>query len=304
MELFKMFSAEKKVLGVSEVTIKNYENSLKRFFSYNSCVDVVAAEISGGDILEFVSHLQEEDLSVAAINHYLRDLRAFFRWCSRMGYMEQLDIKMVKGQESIKETYSEDELKKLLRRPEKDAYCEWRSWAVINWILATGNRAKTVCNVKMQDINIPDGEIILRETKNKRVQAIPMSTELSFVLKQFIRDFRSGAGEEDYLFCNVAGERLTENALKLSIYDYNRSRGVNRTSIHAFRHTFAKMWIQNNGDVFRLQKMLGHATLDMTRNYVNLFSADLKSGFDEYSPLDRITRKSGLKHMVKKKREF
>ena len=82
--------------------------------------------------------------------------------------MEQLDIKMVKGQESIKETYSEDELKKLLRRPEKDAYCEWRSWAVINWILATGNRAKTVCNVKMQDINIPDGEIILRETKKQK----------------------------------------------------------------------------------------------------------------------------------------
>ena len=118
-----------------------------------------------------------------------------------------------------------------------------------------------------------------------------MSTELSFVLKQFIRDFRSDAGEEDYLFCNVAGERLTENALKLSIYDYNRSRGVNRTSIHAFRHTFAKMWIQNNGDVFRLQKMLGHATLDMTRNYVNLFNPDflviLSNGLYSSNPLFR-----------------
>ena len=67
-----------------------------------------------------------------------------------------------------------------------------------------------------------------------------MSTELSFVLKQFIRDFRSDAGEEDYLFCNVAGEASDRKCAELSIYDYNRSRGVNRTSIHAFRHTFAK----------------------------------------------------------------
>ena len=58
---------------------------------------------------------------------------------------------------------------------------------------------------------------------------------------------------------------------------------------------------RNNGDVFRLQKMLGHSSLDMTRIYVNMFSSDLKEGFDEFSPLDKMIKKSGLKHKVKKK---
>ena len=93
---------------------------------------------------------------------------------------------------------------------------------------------------------------------------------------------------------------MTENALKLSMRDYNLGRGVKKTSVHALRHTFAKLWICNNGDVFRLQKMLGHSTLDMTRKYVNLFSTDLKKDFDEYSPLDKLVRKRRKTHTVKR----
>lgn len=52
--------------------------------------------------------------------------------------------------------------------------------------------------------------------------------------------------------------------------------------------------------MFRLQKMLGHSTLDMTRNYVNLFAVDLKEGFNEYSPLDRMVRKRRKKHTIKR----
>ena len=95
--------------------------------------------------------------------------------------------------------------------------------------------------------------------------------------------------------------QVVSRALIKSIRVYNHSRGVSRTSIHAFRHTFAKYWIRNNGDPFRLQKMLGHSSLDMTRNYVNMFSADLKDGFDSFSPLDKMVKKTGTKHKIKKK---
>ena len=299
-ELFKMYKAEKKILGLSESSLSNYEDSLRRFMKFMESEDISIREIGHEDVLEYIQCMQEEDLSIASINHYLRDIRAFFNWCWKSGYNDKIDIQLVKGQQTVKEVYRMDELNALLKKPSGDSYCEWRSWAIVNWILATGNREKTVCNVKIGDINLQDGEILLQQTKNKKPQILPMSTELSFVLKQFIHDFRSDAEDQDYLFCNVAGEKLTENALKLSIRDYNLSRGVKKTSVHSLRHTFAKLWISNNGDVFRLQKMLGHSTLDMTRNYVNLFSSDLKKDFDEYSPLDKISRKRGIKHMIKR----
>lgn len=169
-------------------------------------------------ILSFVCVLQEGGIATASINHYLRDLRTFFNWCYSEKYIqEKIEFKLIKGQETIQETYTDDELQTLLKPPYNDNFRAWRSWAIINWILATGNREKTICNIRMCDLDFVQHEILLQETKNKKAQIIPMSCELSFVLARFIRDFRSDASPKDYLFCNVAGEKLTEHALNQSI---------------------------------------------------------------------------------------
>lgn len=300
-EVFEIFKREKLAYGTATTTIEGYYISIQRLTTSLQVDNPRVQDFDKTDILDFISMLQEDGLRTTSINHYLREIRTFFNWCHKEGYIkEKIEIKLIKEQEVIKETYTEEELQKLLMPPTTDNYCEWRSWSIINWILATGNRERTVCHIKMCDINFHEKEIILQQTKNKKIQIIPMSTELSFILKRFIRDFRSNARAEDYLFCNVAGERLTENALKLSIRDYNHSRNVDKTSVHAFRHTFAKYWVRNNGDAFRLQKMLGHSSLDMTRKYVNMFSADLKEGFDNFSPLDKMIHKTGLQHKIKR----
>lgn len=302
-EVFDVFKREKLAYGITQDTITNYHDSLMRFCQTMKLNDPRVNQIGKSEILDFIYKLKDEEgIRETSINHYLRDLRAFLNWSYAEGYLlEKVPIKLIKLQETVKETYTDEELKKLLVQPVTDDYCEWRSWAVVNWILATANREKTVCSIRMCDLNIPEKEIILPHLKNKKAQIIPMSSELAIVLKIFIREFRSDAKDNDYLFCNIAGERLSENALKLSVRKYNKSRDVERTSIHALRHTFAKYWIRNNGDVFRLQRLLGHSSLDMTRVYVNLFSEDLKEGFDNFSPLDRMSKKTGVKHKIRRK---
>lgn len=304
-EVFEIFQREKLAYGIATPTVQNYYISIQRLTTSLQVHNPKVQDFDKSDILEFINSLQSDGIRTASINHYLRDIRAFFNWCYKEGYINnKIDVKLIKEQETIKETYTDEELKKLLAPPTTNNYCAWRSWAIVNWILATGNREKTICNIRIGDLNLQEQEILLQQTKNKKPQIIPMSSELSFILKRFIKDFRSEAAPEDYLFCNVAGEKLTENALKLSIFDYNHSRDVNRTSVHALRHTFAKYWIRNNGDVFRLQKMLGHSSLEMTRRYVNMFSADLKEGFDNFSPLDNMMSKTGLKHKIRRKQQF
>lgn len=300
-EVFDLFKTEKIAYGIAEKTIRNYTDSIKRFQLALGLKNPRVNEITKEDIIDFIYQMNDAGVKPTTINHYLREIRAFLNWCYQENFLEEkVEVKLVKTQETVKETYTDEELKKLLAVPEGDDYCSWRSWAMINWMLATGNRETTICNVRMCDINISEQEIIIQKTKNRKAQILPMSTELATVLKTFIREFRSDAEDEEYLFCNVAGEKLTENAMKIAIRAYNLKRQVHRTSIHAFRHTFAKHWIRNNGDVFRLQKMLGHSSLDMTRVYVNMFSSDLKEGFDDFSPLDKMVKKSGTKHKVKR----
>ena len=47
------------------------------------------------------------------------------------------------------------------------------------------------------------------------------------------------------------GLQMTRDSMDNAIYHYNRRRGVQKTSVHLFRHTFAKNWIMNGGDLKR-----------------------------------------------------
>ena len=77
-------------------------------------------------------------------------------------------------------------------------------------------------------------------------------------------NYRKGK-PEDYLFCTSYGEKFTRDGMKTAIHRYNHSRGVAKTSMHLYRNTFAKKWILNKGDIFRLQKILGHSNLEMVK---------------------------------------
>lgn len=304
VDIMEEFITEKKADGRSYKTIESYNNSFAKFLQYYGD-DITIGQIDRSKIIQYKAHLQKvEELAIASINHYLRDLRTFINWCDERAYLqEKIKVEMVKGQEEIIEVYEEEELQKLLERPrEAESFVEWRSWAIVNWILATGSRVSTIVNIKIGDVHFGRSEIVIREQKNKKTSVIPLSNKLSSVLKTYIKKCGlTGMSDDKYLFCNQYEEQLTARALETSIRRYNKRRGVDKTSSHALRHTFAKNWVVNGGDVFRLQKLLGHSTLEMTRHYVNLFGADLKKNYEDFSPLDNLTRgRGGSKKVIMK----
>ena len=163
---------------------------------------------------------------------------------------------------------------------------------MVNYLLATGNRLNTVVNLKISDIDFDGGMIALTHTKNRKQQLVPLSATILRILQEYLK-FRQGEANE-YLFCNQFGKQFTPDGLKNAVRGYNESRGVNKTSIHLFRHTFAKKWIMSGGDIFRLQKLLGHSSLDIVKEYVNIFGADLKVQYDAYNPLENVYRANNL----------
>ena len=286
---FEEFICERKVLKLSEATIKAYTdkfNDFTRFFSAeNLCSDVTPATI-----FKFVEFLQTRnpDIKTTTINTNLRHLRASFYHFMEQGYMSRFTIKMLKCEKELIETYSEAELERLLKRPDKKSctFSEYRTWVMVCYLLGTGNRLHTVSNLKIKDIDFDNHEIALRKVKNKKPYTIPLSSTLEKTLMEYLK-VRKGQPEE-YLFCNQYGEQLLKTSIGSTIYRYNHSRGVTKTSIHLFRHTFAKNWILNRGDPFRLKAILGHSTMAMVNEYVNMFGKDLHKDFDEFNPLENM----------------
>ena len=294
-EAFEDFIIEKRAKNLSEATIANYRQSFSFFSKFAHYTDQTKTEdVELDTIYQWINSLKLDGVKPSSINHYLRDVRAFLYWCmdaDRKYIDPPFKIKQVEGQEEQIKLFTDEELEALLEKPrKKDSFAEWRSWAITNWVLGTGNRASTVCDVKISDINFSKKEIALGHTKNKKAQIIPLSSSLETVIKEYIRIWRKDAPLDSWLFCNVGEEKMTTNALRLSFGRYCEKRGVEKSNIHGLRHNFAKGWVRNNGNMFALQKILGHSSLDMTRRYVKMFSEDIKEDYDRFSPLDTIKR--------------
>ncbi len=90
------------------------------------------------------------------------------------------------------------------------------------------------------------------------------------------------------VFLSVHGTPVTENGIKLVFARLPKRPGVPRLHAHFCRHTFATRFLLNGGDVFSLQQILGHSTLEMVRHYVNLASSQVVIQHRKYSPLDRM----------------
>lgn len=304
-EAFEEFVQEKEAKNLSYDTLRNYRQSFKMFAEFHEFTDqTVVEEVFIGHFYKWINTMKLEGVKPSSINHYLRDCRTFFYWCMdpARGYINPpYKIVMVEGQEEPLKMFSDDEIALLLEKPKRNAsFVEWRTWAIVNWILGTGNRSATLVEVRMNDINYNRKEITLQHTKNKKAQVIPLSSSLEVVLKEYCRMWRKDADVNAYLFCNVGEWQLTTNSLRHSFARYCEDRGVSKTNIHGLRHNFAKGWVQNNGNMFALQKILGHSSLEMTRKYVKLFSEDIKEDFDRFSPLDSIKRKSKRTQIVKR----
>ncbi len=286
---FKEFIRYCKIKNLSEETIDYYENCFIRFKQICSEVSLTN-EINKKIVNDYILALKLDDkLNDVTVNTMLRGLRAVLYYFMKLGYTEEFKVELIKAEKKVKETYSDKELELLLKKPniKECIFTEYRDWVTVNYLLATGNRASTVVNLKIGDIDLDDEVILLKRTKNKKQQIIPLSKTMSKIIKEYLT-YRQG-DSDDYIFCSIYGQKLTVDALGQSIRKYNRRRGVMKTSVHLFRHTFAKKWILSGGDIFRLQKILGHSSMDIVREYVNMFAYDLRRDFNRFNPLEQMT---------------
>jgi len=204
------------------------------------------------------------------------------------GHLPTFKIKLPKVDKPIKETYTDTELQPLLKKPNVKTcdFTEYKIWVMTNYLIATGNRTSSILNIKICDLDFDNALIQVNKTKNRKAQIIPMSSTLASVLKEFLV-YRKGENS-DYLFCNTYGDKGDTRTYQEMLSRYNRNRGVAKTSAHLYRHAFAKKWILNGGDIFRLQKILGHSDLSMVREYVNMFGNEISLDFNRFNPLDNM----------------
>lgn len=287
-QIYENFIHSKTALGVSDITIRNYRNNLHSISKHLN-IEMPFAELDKRTLEDMIVSMRGAGLAHNTISTYVRSMRTFLSWCRSEG-LTNLKLPNMKDVETVKETYSDSELALLLKRPRSDCdFCEFRNWTIVNFLLNSGCRAASVRNIQNRDVDLEARQIILRHNKNHKLHVVPLCSTMTSILRSYMA-VRQGK-PEDYLFCNQYGEMLSENALRLAIGRYNNSRGVQKTSIHLFRHTFARKYLVDcGGDAFTLQKLMGHSTLKMTKHYCAIFDSDISKNYDRFSPLAQLSK--------------
>lgn len=284
-----------KVRNLREGTITHYDNTMYSIYKFIE-PKMLIKDITPSTIDSFILYMQNElNIKDVTINTYLRTLKTILYYFMRLGYMEQFKIPLYKFDTQIVETYTDAELEILLKKPNisKCTFATFRSWAICNFLLGTGCRVGTLINIKNKDIDFANEVVYFNVTKNRKPLIIPLSTTLITVLKQYMKV--RGGDLEDYLFCTEYGKQADRQTINLSVRTYNRKRGVMKIGLHKFRHTFAKKYILNGGDAFRLQKILGHSDIRVVKMYVNMFTDDLQKDFNNISPLEQLQAQTNKK---------
>ena len=233
---------------------------------------------------------QQAKLSVQSIETYCRGIRAFFGFLKREGFIENnvmAKVKMPKVPEMVTPTFSEKELTKLLAQTDKGTSEGFRDYCIILTFIDTGIRLGELAELKVNDVDY-EQNLFRVMGKGQKERFVPFGRRVAKVLMKYQMKHRPDPVGTDNFWLRRDGRPLLPKRIEKLISAYSRKAGLKRCYAHKLRHTSSVMYLRNGGDVFSLQKKLGHRSLVMTRHYSNLADSDVRAQHLRYGVADRL----------------
>lgn len=300
IEGFLMFRAS----TGSMATVRDYRNTLTKWL--NHIGDVDTAEIAADHVRRFLYHLRiEEELAPKTVQNAWIGLSAFFTWLE--GEMDiphvirRYKIKMPAAGKREIVPLSKRDVQALLLACERTAV--WRSdkrapasmqrstrlrdRAIVLLLLDCGIRASECCDLLVGDVDFKTGATQVRSGKGCKGRTVFLGNVARDALWRYVSKRKREAKPDDPLFETSRGQALDRSALrKMLLAAGKRAEVVEPVTPHRLRHTFAITYLRNGGDVYTLQRLLGHSTMEMVRRYLALAQTDVADAHRRASPAD------------------
>jgi integrase/recombinase XerD len=232
------------------------------------------------DLNNFVFRMRERNLSPASCNNRIRSVNAYLKWAGSV-----LRCTKLKEPCTVMPTYTPGQVTALLTwKPAHKNFYQRRLSLLVCMLFDCGLRISEALTLHRYDCDM-ENMLLLVTGKGNKQRRTPFSFELRKRLYRFCADF--SIQENMLLFSTRDHTRLDKNVIRRDVKLLCQSLGFAppKRVLHSFRHTFGAHYVRSGGDVFRLQKMLGHETLEMSRKYASLNTADLSSVHERLSLL-------------------
>jgi site-specific recombinase XerD len=237
-----------------------------------------------------------EDVNIrdVTVKGYVQCIKGFFNWCFREELVKknpalQLDNPKV-GRYVIK-TFTEGQIKQMLSVCDTSTMIGFRDYTIILLLLDTGLRVSEMCGLTLGRVylGVISEAFVKVVGKGRKEREVGLSSEVASKLWKYIHFHRNPKDSENQsLFINLFGESLTLYGVEQMLQEVAKRANLTgiRVSPHVFRHTFARMFLENGGDVYKLSLLLGHSSVVVTENYLkDFYSRNARQGQEKHSPV-------------------
>lgn len=290
----KIFMQRSFAMNLSINTTNSYEVTLRTFRKF----------LADQKKLEDLRGLQAEDLRAFFIvasetmngetrQGVYRRLNTFFNFLVKDKKLLENPLSNVekpKRSKRIIQSFNSSEVSKMLTAYDVDTFIGRRNYTILSLLLATGLRRSEYISLKMYDVDLSN-DFIRVIGKGDKERIVPIGKALSLILRKYVKarkEYLKGYADTPYFIISKYRKGLSKDGSN-SIFSTLRKElklTGKRFSAHTWRHTFAKAFLLNGGDVFTLQELLGHEDVETTKVYVDLADNDKAVQNNKYNPLD------------------
>lgn len=286
--------------GNSCATLEYYAIALRIFREYSAGLTV--DKITVKHCRNYTVYLSSRDLGSISIQSYVRAVRAFLNWLYEEDLIETnicSRFKLPKAQRKVIDVLSDEEIREVYFALEGTDPIKLRNRLVVSIFLDCGLRLNELVGLKLADIHYSERYFIVNGKGNKQ-RIVPYGEVVERCLQEYLiwrktQQYRNTVS--DALIIKVSTlsdmwmyESCTEDTIKQFFRKLRKRCGIERLHPHLLRHTFATRYLENGGNIFALQAILGHTSLEMVKRYLHLATSRIRTDFTEFSPLDRLEK--------------
>ena len=284
----EQFLIDRKAQGLAPGTLLFYQDKLNKLLHYFESVAVYnLGQIDASVIRQFLLYLQSEKHTPGGIHAYYRVLKTFLFWWEAEVEPEgwKNPIRKVKAPRLKIEPLNPVEIDtvRAMLKACNEGFTGVRDIAIFMFLLDSGLRANEFISLNLDDIDVALISIFVRDGKGGKPRTVFIGKKTRRAVRSYLKT-RSDTCEA--LWVTRTGTRLTYSGLRQIVRRRAEKANVPSPQIHSFRRAFALICLRNGVDVYSLQRLMGHADLQILRRYLNQTTNDIQLAHQLGSPVD------------------
>jgi integrase/recombinase XerD len=243
------------------------------------------------DLQQFLKWITEMGMTASSQARIISGIKSFYRYCVVENITSKdptILLEAPKLKRALPDVLSFQEIEAIINQIDLSKPEGGRNKAILETLYSSGLRVSELVELKISQLYLDVGFIRVIGKGNKE-RLVPIGSSAIHFIQIYKDNIRVHTtpkpGNEDILFLNQRGTKLTRVMIFLIIKDLVKKTGIKKTvSPHTFRHSFATHLVEGGADLRAVQEMLGHESITTTEIYTHLDREFLRKTLEQYHP--------------------